>query len=68
MQRLTTILLATGVCATSNAHELPGMEGLLHETLSLHHLPALLLVAAGAAILLRAIRRSRQDSNRNMHP
>ena len=68
MQRLTTILLATGVCAASNAHELPGTEGRLHEILSLHHLPALLLVTVGAAILLRGIRRSRQDSNRNMHP
>jgi len=68
MRRLTTILLATGICATSNAHELPGMEGRVHEILSLHHLPALLLVAVGAAILLGAIRRSRQNSNRNMHP
>lgn len=68
MQRLTMILLATAVSATSNAHELPGSEGRLHEILSLHHLPALLLLAVGAAILLRAMRRSRQHSNRNMYP
>ena len=68
MQRLTTILLTTGVCATSNAHELPGMEGRVHEVLSLHHLPALLLMAVGAAILLRVIRQRRQDPKRNIHP
>jgi len=68
MRRLTTILLITGVCGAVHAHELQGLEGRLHGLLSLHHLPALLLVAFGAGIVLCAIRRRRANPDRNVYP
>ena len=68
MRRLTTILLTSAIGGTAYAHELPGLEGRLHEILSPHHLPALLLVAVGATIVLRAIRHRKTNPNRNVYP
>lgn len=66
--RKTMLLLAAGAPGQAMAHELPGREGLLHEILSLHHLPAVLLLAIGLALLIRSLRRGRRAANRSMHP
>ena len=57
MRLLTMIGLITGFSGVAMAHELPGDETLVsqlaHQLLSLHHLPALVLLLVVAAIVYR---------------
>ena len=62
MQRLMTFSLAAGFAGTATAHELPGTESDLaqaaHHLLSLHHLPAMIILVVGAAVAYRLLRRT----------
>ena len=61
MQKLTAILLATGVSGTAFGHELPGTDSqlmqLFHHGFSLHHAPAILLIVLLGVLAYRALRR-----------
>ena len=58
MRRLTGILTTAAIPGAAFAHELPDgtppVEQALHHALSLHHLPALLLLVVVLAFLWRA--------------
>ena len=66
MRLVTTLIAAAGFPGFVLAHELPPEAGelaqLAHHTLSLHHLPALVLIAVGGIILWR--RQSNADRRR----
>ena len=53
MRLLTMIFLATGFSGLTMAHELPGdefhLQQLAHQLVSLHHLPALILLLVAIA-------------------
>ena len=61
MRLITMILMAAGIPGLAFAHELPESAGQLqqaaHQALSLHHLPALLLVLVIGIALWRVSRR-----------
>jgi len=61
MLKRTGILLAAAVSGVAHAHELPDgtppVEQALHHALSLHHLPALVLLAIALVLLYRASRK-----------
>jgi hypothetical protein len=56
-----TFILAAGFAGTAAAHELPGTESDLaqavHHLLSLHHLPALIVLVVGGVVAYRLLRR-----------
>ena len=58
--------LITGLSGVAMAHELPGDETLVsqlaHQLLSLHHLPALVLMLVAAVIIYRQRGRNRSSS------
>lgn len=66
MRLLTMIGLITGLSGVAMAHELPGDETLVsqlaHQLLSLHHLPALVLMLVAAVIIYRQRGRNRSSS------
>jgi hypothetical protein len=61
MRKPTTLLLTAGVSGSALGHELPGAENplqqLFHHVFSLHHAPAILLIALVAVLAYRARRR-----------
>lgn len=72
MRLLTMIGLITGFCGAAMAHELPGDETLVsqlaHQLLSLHHLPALILLLVAAVIIYRQWDRNRGSSEEIRNP
>lgn len=65
MRLLTTFLFTAGCSGIAVAHELPGDENslqqLVHQVLSLHHLPALLLLlVVGLHLVKRRISTTQQ--------
>jgi hypothetical protein len=58
--------LITGLSGVAMAHELPGDETLVsqlaHQLLSLHHLPALVLMLVAAVIIYRQRGRNQSSS------
>ena len=64
--------LITGFSGVAMAHELPGDETLVsqlvHQALSLHHLPALILLLVAAAIIYRQAGRNRSGSEEIRNP
>jgi len=66
MRLLTMIGLITGFSGVAMAHELPGDEILVsqlaHQLLSLHHLPALILILVAAVMIYRQWGRNRSSS------
>lgn len=66
MRLLTMIGLITGLSGVAMAHELPGDEILVsqlaHQLLSLHHLPALVLMLVAAVIIYRQRGRNQSSS------
>lgn len=66
MRLLTMIGLITGLSGVAMAHELPGDETLVsqlaHQLLSLHHLPALVLMLVAAVIIYRQRGRNQSSS------
>ena len=71
MRLLTLIGLITGFSGSAMAHELPGDETLvsqlMHQLLSLHHLPALILLLVAVAMIYRhsTVKRSGSEEIRN---
>jgi hypothetical protein len=61
MRTTIAFLLTTGFASVANAHMLGADEGLFHQlfhqTLGLHHLPILLLIAVAGWLVVRKIRR-----------
>lgn len=72
MRLLTMIGLITGFSGVAMAHELPGDETLVsqlaHQLLSLHHLPALILLLVAAVIIYRQWGRNRSSSEEIRNP
>ncbi len=66
MRLLTIFCLATGFSSVAIAHELPGHDSsllqLLHQGLSPHHLPALILLLIAGMVLYRWLRRDRKTA------
>ena len=66
MRLLTMLGLCTGFSGIAMAHDLPGDETLVsqlaHQLLSLHHLPALVLMLVAAVIIYRQRGRNRSSS------
>ena len=72
MRLLTMIGLITGFSGVAMAHELPGDETLVsqlaHQLLSLHHLPALVLLLVVAAIVYRRSGRNERSGEKIGNP
>lgn len=72
MRLLTMIGLISGFSGIAMAHELPGDETpvsqLVHQVLSLHHLPAFILLLVAAAMIYRQLARNRSDSKEIGNP
>ena len=72
MRLLTMIGLITGFSGVAMAHELPGDEILVsqlaHQLLSLHHLPALILLLVAAVIIYRQWGRNHSGSEEIRNP
>jgi len=64
--------LCTGFSGIAMAHELPDAETLIsqlvHQALSLHHLPALILLLVAAAMIYRQSGRNRSRSGKIRNP
>lgn len=61
MRQLITFCLAAGLSGVAMAHELPGADSQLQQTLhhlfSLHHLPALIILLVVAVVAWQTVRR-----------
>ncbi len=72
MRLLTMIGLITGFSGIAMAHELPGDETLfsqlVHPILSLHHLPALMMLLIAAAIMYRQSSKNRSGGEEIGNP